>query len=93
MWCINLSNFATAVLWVLSVTSFIMMVTLVVVFTQRDKDIHRIDKQIFGPFEWWQRRKDAASRIDTLYNFHRILEKDVLDLKNKFKHKKKEVKN
>lgn len=94
MWCINLSNLAIAVLWILSVTSFIMMVVLVVLFVQRDKDLHRIDKQVFGPFEWWTRKRYATeSRIDTLYNFHRILEKDVLEIKNKFKHKKKKEVN
>jgi len=69
-----------------------MMVILVVLFTQKDKVICKLDTQIFGPFAWWRGRRDTDSRIDTLYKLHGILEKDVLALENKLKRKKKEVK-
>ena len=89
MWCLNTEVFGACVLWIIAIVSFIMVIVLTVIFTQRDKDLHRIDKQVFGPFECWQRKRNAESRIDTLFNFHKILEKDVLEIKNKISHKKK----
>lgn len=90
MWYINTEVLGSCILWIIAIVSFVMVIVLTVVFTQRDKDLHRLDKQVFGPFEWWTRRRDyTESRIDTLYKFHRIVEKDVLEMKNKIKPKKK----
>lgn len=87
MWCINTHILGTCIIWILSVTTFIMMVILTVTFTQLSKDLNRIDTQVFGPYKWWNRKSDTESRIDTLFAFYAILEKEVRD-KNKKKGEK-----
>jgi len=82
MWCINTEVLGSCILWIMSMVSFIMVIVLVIMLIQLNKELQRIDSNLYGPLYWWDKKRKDNSRIDTLFNFHKLHEEDIAKLKN-----------